>query len=209
MLHLLSYIGTMWLTNGEVPKPPGSAHDYSVPWQAFATADGYVVVATRQEIFWRMLCDALDRPDLAGDPRFADNASRVKNRNVLVPRLEQIFRTRTAADWLERLRAAGVPAAPVNNVDGAFSEPPVKEREMIVEYDHPEVGKVRLPGNPIKMSDMPGTISRPAPMLGEHTDAVLKTLLHLSASEIADLRESGAVGRFHPKKNLNSMKENV
>jgi crotonobetainyl-CoA:carnitine CoA-transferase CaiB-like acyl-CoA transferase len=209
MLHLLSYIGTMWLTNGEVPKPPGSAHDYSVPWQAFATADGYVVVATRQEIFWRKLCDALDRPDLAGDPRFADNASRVKNRNVLVPRLEQIFRTRTAADWLERLRAAGVPAAPVNNVDGAFSEPPVKEREMIVEYDHPEVGKVRLPGNPIKMSDMPGTISRPAPMLGEHTDAVLKTLLHLSASEIADLRESGAVGRFHPKKNLNSMKENV
>jgi crotonobetainyl-CoA:carnitine CoA-transferase CaiB-like acyl-CoA transferase len=209
MLHLLSYIGTMWLTNGEVPKPPGSAHDYSVPWQAFATADGYVVVATRQEIFWRKLCDALDRPDLAGDPRFADNASRVKNRNVLVPRLEQIFRTRTAADWLERLRASGVPAAPVNNVDGAFSEPPVKEREMIVEYDHPEVGKVRLPGNPIKMSDMPGTISRPAPMLGEHTDAVLKTLLHLSASEIADLRESGAVGRFHPKKNLNSMKENV
>ncbi len=209
MLHLLSYIGTMWLTNGEVPKPPGSAHDYSVPWQAFATADGYVVVATRQEIFWRKLCDALDRPDFAGDPRFADNASRVKNRNVLVPRLEQIFRTRTAADWLERLRAAGVPAAPVNNVDGAFSEPPVKEREMIVEYDHPEVGKVRLPGNPIKMSDMPGTISRPAPMLGEHTDAVLKTLLHLSANEIADLRESGAVGRFHPKKNSNSMKENV
>jgi CoA:oxalate CoA-transferase len=209
MLHLLSYIGTMWLTNGEVPKPPGSAHDYSVPWQAFATADGYVVVATRQEIFWRKLCDALDRPDFAGDPRFADNASRVKNRSVLVPSLEQIFRTRTAADWLARLRAAGVPAAPVNNVDGAFSEPPVKEREMIVEYDHPEVGKVRLPGNPIKMSNMPGTISRPAPMLGEHTDAVLKTLLHLSTNEIADLRESGAVGPLHPTKNSNSMKENV
>ncbi|HEY5131255.1 MAG TPA: CoA transferase, partial [Bradyrhizobium sp.] len=70
MFHLITYIGTMWLTNGEVPKPPGSAHDYSVPWQAFATADGYIVVATRQEIFWRKLCAVLDHPDLAGDPRF-------------------------------------------------------------------------------------------------------------------------------------------
>jgi crotonobetainyl-CoA:carnitine CoA-transferase CaiB-like acyl-CoA transferase len=193
MLHLLSYIGTMWLTNGEVPKPPGSAHDYSVPWQAFATADGYIVVATRQESFWRKLCAVLEHPDLAGDARFADNASRVKHRDVLVPRLEQIFRTRTVADWLARLRAADVPAAPVNNVDAAFAEPPVKEREMIVEYDHPQVGKVRLPGNPIKMSDMSGTISRPAPMLGEHTDAVLQTLLRLSAEEIVALRENGAI----------------
>jgi crotonobetainyl-CoA:carnitine CoA-transferase CaiB-like acyl-CoA transferase len=209
MLHLLSYIGTMWLTNGEVPKPPGSAHDYSVPWQAFEAADGYIVVATRQENFWRKLCTALEHPDLAGDLRFADNASRVKHRDVLVPRLEKIFRTRTIADWLERLRAAGVPAAPVNNVDGAFSEPPVKEREMIVEYDHPEVGKVRLPGNPIKMSKMSGTISRPAPRLGEHTDTVLKTLLRLSANEIADLRESGAVGQIQPNKNSNSIKETV
>jgi crotonobetainyl-CoA:carnitine CoA-transferase CaiB-like acyl-CoA transferase len=193
MLHLLSYIGTMWLTNGEVPKPPGSAHDYSVPWQAFATADGYVVVATRQENFWRKLCTVLDHPDLAGDPRFADNASRVKNRAIVVPILEQIFRTRNSADWLERLRAADVPAAPVNNVDGAFAEPPVKEREMIVEYDHPQVGKVRLPGNPIKMSEVSGTISKPAPMLGEHTNAVLKTLLRLSVKEIAALRENGAI----------------
>ena len=193
MLHLMTYIGTMWLTNGEVPKPPGSAHDYSVPWQAFATSDGYVVVATRQEIFWQKLCSVLEHPGLAGDPRFADNASRVKNREVLVPLLEQIFRTRTAADWLARLRAADVPAAPVNNVDDAFAEPPVNEREMIVEYDHPQVGKVRLPGNPIKMSGVSGTISRPAPMLGEHTDAVLQTLLRLSTKEIAALREDGAI----------------
>jgi crotonobetainyl-CoA:carnitine CoA-transferase CaiB-like acyl-CoA transferase len=202
MLHLMTYMGTMWLTNGEVPKPPGSAHDYSVPWQAFATTDGYIVVATRQEIFWRKLCSVLDHPDLAGDARFADNPSRVKNRQVLVPLLEQIFRTRTTADWLERLRGADVPAAPVNNIDAAFAEPPVKEREMIVEYDHPQVGKVRLPGNPIKMSDMVGTISRPAPMLGEHTDAVLQTLLHLSPDKITALRESGAIGEKKSTKTL-------
>ena len=209
MLHLLTYIGTMWLTNGEVPKPPGSAHDYSVPWQAFATSDGYVVVATRQENFWKKLCAVLEHADLADDPLFADNATRVKNRKVVIPRLEAIFRSRTAADWLKRLRDAGVPAAPVNNVDAAFAEPPVAEREMIVEYDHPQVGKVRLPGNPIKMDGMGETISIPAPMLGEHTDAILKSLLHLSAQEIATLRESGAVGQIATKKDTNSVKESV
>jgi len=209
MLHLLTYIGTMWLTNGEVPKPPGSAHDYSVPWQAFATSDGYVVVATRQENFWKKLCAVLEHADLADDPLFADNATRVKNRKVVIPRLEEIFRTRTAADWLKRLRNAGVPAAPVNNVDAAFAEPPVVEREMIVEYDHPQVGKVRLPGNPIKMDGMGETISNPAPMLGEHTDAILKSLLHLSAQEIAALRASGAVGQIATKKDTNSVKESV
>ena len=209
MLHLLTYIGTMWLTNGEVPKPPGSAHDYSVPWQAFATSDGYVVVATRQENFWKKLCAVLEHADLADDPLFADNATRVKNRKVVIPQLEEIFRTRTAADWLKRLRDAGVPAAPVNNVDAAFAEPPVAEREMIVEYDHPQVGKVRLPGNPIKMDGMGETISIPAPMLGEHTDAILKSLLHLSAQEIAALRASGAVGQIATKKDTNSVKESV
>lgn len=193
MLNLLGYMGTMWLTNGEVPVPPGSAHEYSVPWQAFQTRDSYIVVATRQEIFWRKLCDVLGDPELTSDPRFATNAARVENRAVLVPRLEAIFRTRDLADWLERLRAADVPCAPVNNIDGAFAEPPVAEREMIVEYDHPEVGRVRLPGNPIKMSGMEGTISKPAPRLGEHTDHVLGELLKLAPDEIAALRAKGAV----------------
>jgi crotonobetainyl-CoA:carnitine CoA-transferase CaiB-like acyl-CoA transferase len=193
MLNLLGYMGTMWLTNGEVPQPPGSAHDYTVPWQAFAVSDGYVVIATRQEVFWRKLCGVLEAPTLAEDPRFATNALRVEHRAILVPELERIFRTRSVADWLVRLRAAEVPAAPVNNLDRAFAEPPVAEREMIVEYDHPDVGKVRMPGNPIKMSGMEGTISNPAPRLGEHTDSVLGKLLGLSADQIAALRVQGAV----------------
>jgi crotonobetainyl-CoA:carnitine CoA-transferase CaiB-like acyl-CoA transferase len=192
MLNLLGYMGTMWLTNGEVPVPPGSAHEYSVPWQAFQTRDSYIVVATRQEGFWRKLALVLDDPDLAVDPRFATNAARVENRKVLVPRLEEHFRTRDTADWLARLRAADVPAAPVNNIDGAFAEPPVAERDMIVEYDHPDVGRVRLPGNPIKMDGM-GIISNPAPRLGEHTDRVLGELLGLAPDAIEALRAKGAV----------------
>src|SRR5688572_22450459 len=184
MLNLLSYMATMWLTNGELPTPPGSSHEYTVPWQAFGAKDGYVVIATRQEVFWRKLCDAMDAKPLAGDPRFATNALRCEHRATLVPMLEAIFRTRTVDEWLATLRKFEVPAAPVNNLDRAFAEPPVAERQMIVEYDHPEVGRVRLPGNPIKMSGVTGTISKPAPRLGEHTDAVLGELLGLSRDEI-------------------------
>jgi len=193
MLNLLSYMGTHYLNTGEVPTPQGSAHEFTVPWQAFQAEDGYIVIATRQENFWRKLCGVLGEPGLAEDPRFATNPRRLENRAELIPIIGSIVRTRTVAEWLERLRAAEVPAAPVNDLAGAFAEPPVAEREMIVEYDHPDVGKVRLPGNPIKMSSMPGTPSRPAPRLGEHTDAVLRELLQLPPERIAQLREQGAI----------------
>jgi crotonobetainyl-CoA:carnitine CoA-transferase CaiB-like acyl-CoA transferase len=193
MLNLLSYMGTMWLTNGELPTRPGSSHDYTVPWQAFETKDGHVVVATRQEVFWRRLCEAIGHAELADEPKYSTNALRVQHRAELVPKLEAIFRERTVDEWIAVLRKADVPAAPVNNLDRAFSEPPVGEREMIVEYDHPDVGRVRLPGNPIKMSGVRGTISKPAPRLGEHTDRVLSELLSLGPDRIAALRAAGAI----------------
>jgi crotonobetainyl-CoA:carnitine CoA-transferase CaiB-like acyl-CoA transferase len=194
MLSLLTYMGTHYLNTGEVPTPQGSAHEFTVPWQAFEAKDGYVVIATRQENFWRKLCAVLGEPQLADDPRFATNSRRLANRAVLIPIIENIVRQRTVTEWLEKLRAAGVPAAPVNNLDGAFAEPPVAERGMIIEYDHPEIGKVRLPGNPIRISDVSGTLRRPAPRLGEHTDAILHELLNLPAEEIANLRRQGAIG---------------
>ncbi len=193
LLNLLTYMGTMWLTNGELPTPQGSAHEYTVPWQAFRVKDGYVVVATRQDAFWKKLCQALGEADLGDDPRFATNASRVEHRAILVPRLEAILAKKTIDEWMALFKKFDVPAAPVNNLDRAFAEPPVAERGMIVEYDHPTVGKVRLPGNPIRMSGMEGTISKPAPQLGEHTDQVLGTLLKLPQAEIARLRAEGAI----------------
>jgi crotonobetainyl-CoA:carnitine CoA-transferase CaiB-like acyl-CoA transferase len=193
LLNLLTYMGTMWLTVGELPTPQGSAHEYTVPWQAFAVKDGYVVVATRQDAFWKKLCQALGEPDLAADPRFATNADRVANRAVLVPRLKEILASRTVDEWMALFKAADVPAAPVNTLDRAFAEPPVAERGMVVEYDHPDAGTVRLPGNPIKMSGMEGTISKPAPRLGEHTDVVLGEVLGLAESQIVALRKGGAI----------------
>jgi crotonobetainyl-CoA:carnitine CoA-transferase CaiB-like acyl-CoA transferase len=193
MLNLLSYMGTHFLTTGELPRPQGSAHEFTVPWQAFAAQDGYLVIATRQENFWKKLCIVLEHPQLADDARFATNPLRLEHRTVLVPLLEDIMRKRTVRQWLEKLYAAEVPAAPVNNLDGAFGEPPVAERGMIVEYDHPQVGRVRMPGNPIKFDGAGKTISNPAPLLGEHTDEILRELLHLPSARIAELRQRGVV----------------
>ncbi len=193
MLNLLSYIGTMWLSQGELPQPQGSAHEYTVPWQAFPTKDDYIVIACRQDNFWRNLSAAIGRPEWGEDQRFATNAARIANRDIIVPLLTEILATRTAKEWVGILREAQVPVAPVNNLDGAFAEPPVGERQMVVDYDHPQVGQVRLPGNPIKFEGVEGPISRPAPMLGEHTGAVLSELLGLAPERIASLREAGVV----------------
>jgi crotonobetainyl-CoA:carnitine CoA-transferase CaiB-like acyl-CoA transferase len=193
MLNLLGYIATLWLTKGELPKPCGSAHEYTVPWQAFQAQDGYVVVATREERFWRKLCDVMGHPEWGDDPRFATNTLRVANRDTLVPMIEAVFRERTVNEWLKVLRAAQVPASPVNHFDRAFAEPPVAEREMIVEYDHPVAGHVRLPGNPIKMSGVKKTPSTPAPLLGEHTESVLRDVLSLTPEAINKLRADGAI----------------
>ena len=193
MLNLLSYMATHYLTAGDVPTPQGTAHEFTVPWQAFAAQDGYLVIATRQEVFWKKLCVVLERPELADDPHFATNPKRLEHRGTLVPMLENILRQRTVKAWLEKLHAAEVPAAPVNDLMAAFNEPPVAEREMIVEYDHPQVGRVRMPGNPIKFDGMGKTISNPAPLLGEHTDALLRDLLHLDSARIAALRQQGVI----------------
>ena len=193
MLNLLSYMATHYLTAGEVPKPQGSAHEFSVPWQAFAVQDGFIVIATRQENFWVRLCDVVEHPEWAHDERFASNAQRLVNRHILIPLLETVLVNNTRQHWLDKLYAVQVPAAPVNNLDGAFGEPPVAEREMIVEYMHPQVGRVRMPGNPIKFEGIDKTLSSPAPMLGEHTETLLTDLLQLTPERIAQLRQLGAI----------------
>jgi crotonobetainyl-CoA:carnitine CoA-transferase CaiB-like acyl-CoA transferase len=193
MLSLLTYMGTMWLTGGVLPKPPGSSHEYSVPWQAFTTKNSYVVVATREEINWQRFCDALSAGHLLEDPNFKTNALRVKNRNQLVPILEAIIVQETTEHWMKRFHQNQVPASPVNHFDQAFSEPPVLENKMVVEYTHPQAGLVRMPAYPVKIGNIDEKKCSPAPLLGEHTDEVLTTLLSYSGERIQELKSVGAI----------------
>jgi formyl-CoA transferase/CoA:oxalate CoA-transferase len=192
-VSLLTYMAQYYWADGQVPDRVGSGHASVVPYQAFATADGHVVVAVLAEKFWGGLCRALDCPDLAADPRFDANDRRVAARDELVPLLQAILLGRTTAEWLARLRAAGVPAAPIQSVDQVVADPQVRLRDMVVELAHPRLGPLETLGTPIKPSGALPFRPAPPPALGEHTDAVLRELLGYPAERIAALRRDRVV----------------
>ncbi|MCL5957775.1 MAG: CoA transferase [Chloroflexi bacterium] len=188
MISLLSYIGQYYLLTGIVPQPIGSAHQNTVPYQAFKSSDGYFTLATYVPKFWEGVCRATDRMDLFDDPRFANNARRKENREVLIPILQAIFETRSTEYWIEALKENDVPCAPVNTVDKALVEPDVLARNMVVEIEHPVVGRHQAIGNPVKLSGVAKEEFDPVPLLGQHTDEVLRERLGYSEDRIAQLR---------------------
>ena len=165
----------LW-TTGEVPQAFGSAHRLSAPYQALRTRDGYLTVAAITEAQWKRLCEAIDRPALAADPRFKTNAERMVNSPALVEELEAALATGTTDEWVATLLAADVPAAPVHNYRQVFEDPHTRARAMMLEVDHPVAGLVRTLGFPFKLSATPARIRRPPPRLGEHTEEVLGEL---------------------------------
>jgi crotonobetainyl-CoA:carnitine CoA-transferase CaiB-like acyl-CoA transferase len=186
MVHLLAYDALRHLTTGATVERQGSAHAHMVPWQAFAVKDGYVVVAARDQKFWLNLCDAMERPDLREDPRTQDNASRLANRAWLVPILEEAFLEKTKAEWVELLDLNDIPSAPVNDFEALFTDPHMEARGMIQTYQHATEGPVRYQPSPMKLSDWTFP-NEPAPMLGEHTEAVLTKRLGMSHTDVERL----------------------
>jgi len=192
-LHELCYVGTWAASRGYVPpRRPKSAHPSIVPFQNFATAEGWIVVACPKQKFWEALCAAIGRPDLATDERFADFAARDRNRDELLPLLDAAFAERTAAEWLELLAAAGVPSAPVNDVAAALEDPQVEARGGVAEYDHAVLGTVRQVASPLRLGDEP-RVER-APFRGEHTASVLAEVCGYTQERIDDLAAAGVFG---------------
>lgn len=192
LVSMLSYDGLDYLNTGRKLTRLGTAHAHIVPWQAFRTSDGYVVVAARDEKFWRNLCDAVGRPDLKDDPRTRDNAARVANRDFVVSTLEETFATRSRSEWLKVLDSYDIPNAPVNDIAEVFSNDQVLARGMVQSYEHPTVGEVKYPPSPVKFSDWDAS-RKPAPMLGEHTVEVLTELLGLEESTVRAMARDGVV----------------
>ena len=181
----------LWAT-GAVPQPLGSAHRLSAPYQALRTRDGYLTVGGNNQRFWTRLCQVIDRSDLAEDERFATNQDRLANLDDLVTELESALKERDTDEWTQALLAEGVPAAPIYDYGQVSEDPHTHARQMIVEMEHPVEGTIRGVGIPVKLSDTPGRIARPAPLLGEHTLETLEELGY-SESDIASLRERGIV----------------
>ncbi|HQE92215.1 MAG TPA: CoA transferase [Anaerolineae bacterium] len=178
---------------GEIPRPIGNRHPSVVPIEPFETLDGQLMIAAGNDAVWGRLCEALERPDLAVDPRFKTNPLRHAHYTELRPILAEIFQKRTNADWQARLDAAGIPASPINNVAQVMAHPQVLAREMLVRLEHPVAGELTMAGIPIKLSETPGAMRTPAPTLGQHTESVLREWLGYTAEQIAELRAEGAL----------------
>jgi|TARA_B100002003_G_scaffold248387_1_gene282059 formyl-CoA transferase len=184
---------TQYFSGRGVPEPLGSAHRMNAPYQAMRCADGYVTVGAANDKIFRKLCDALGHSEWAGDPDYRDDAHRIRNRVALVGRIEAVMASRSRAHWLTVFDTHDIPCGPINDYAEVMADAHVRARELVVETDHPTLGRIQTLGTPLKLSETPLTPGRPAPLLGQHTDEVLSQA-GFSADEIAELRRLGAVG---------------
>ena len=163
----------LWGT-GRIPQPLGSAHRLTAPYQALRTADGHITVGANNQRLWQRLCEAVGRPELVSDPRFVSNDDRMAHRAELAAELESALAARSTDDWVAVLGEAGVPCGPIHDYRQVFDDPHTQAREMEVRLTHPVEGEISALGIPVKLSETPGSVRRPAPLLGQHTAEVLR-----------------------------------
>ena len=182
-----------YFATGEAPKPLGARHPAITPFEAFASADGHVIIALGNDTLWAKFCEHVNRQDLISDERFRTNADRTENHGELFPILSKVMSQRTTDDWMDALGKIGVPCGPINTMDKVVSHPQVQAREMITRVAHQITGEVEVPGVPIKFSDTPGNVDAPAPSLGEQTTEVLMDVLKMHPAEVERLRQDGVI----------------
>ena len=196
---MLANLGANYLVSGKAPGRAGNAHQNIVPYQVFEVApaaDGskeHLILAVGNDSQYARFCEIAGRPELAVDPRFAKNQDRVRNRAVLVPMLEPIMQSRGKSEWLAALEAAKVPCGAINNLAEVFADPQVNERGMVTQWEHPLQPALHLVASPIKLSATPVRQHLPPPMLGQHTDEVLRELLDCSDDRLTQLKTSGVI----------------
>jgi crotonobetainyl-CoA:carnitine CoA-transferase CaiB-like acyl-CoA transferase len=190
---MLANMASNYHTSGKPPARWGNAHANIVPYQTFACFDGHIIVATGNDGQYQKFVEAGGCADLALDARFATNPLRVQNRAVLVPLLEQMVKRRTKGEWIADLEAVGVPCGPINDIGEVFANPQVIARGIAIDMPHPSAGKVTLVRSPMKLSSTPVSSTKAPPLLGQHTDEVLREVLGRSDDDIAALRAKGVL----------------
>jgi crotonobetainyl-CoA:carnitine CoA-transferase CaiB-like acyl-CoA transferase len=179
---------TNYLIGGETPRRLGNAHPNVVPYQTLRTLDGDLILAVGNDSQFAKFCGAAGLPELTSDPRFIDNAARIANRDACSAAIEPAMRKKTTAEWIAIFEPLGVPCGPINRLDEVYANPQVQHRGLKINVPHPLAGEIPLVANPIKYSRTPLTYDMPPPMLGEHTDEILTTVLGKSAAEVEALR---------------------
>jgi formyl-CoA transferase len=180
-----------WVT-GEAPKALGSAHRLAAPYQALLASDGWFTVGANTDRLYEGFCRAIDRPELARDPRFETRKGRLANRAALIDEIEATTSKEARAHWLARIDAAGVPCGPINTYPEALADPHALARQMVVDLVHPGAGPIKALGIPVKLSETPGAVDRPSPLVGEHTADLLRELGYDADAQRA-LRAAGVV----------------
>jgi crotonobetainyl-CoA:carnitine CoA-transferase CaiB-like acyl-CoA transferase len=191
-LALTVWEATEYWVTGRAPRPLGSAHRLATPYQALRASDGWFTVGANSQRLFEAFCRAIERPDLAADARFASIRERMRHRATLVAEIEKTTAGAPRAHWLARLDATGVPAGPINNYAEALGDPQTLARAMVVDLEHPGAGPIKALGVPIKLSDTPGAVERPAPLLGQDNGDVL-TELGYSEAEQRGLKDQGVL----------------
>jgi len=191
---MMNTLNMNYLTTGVAPARAGNAHQSIVPYQVFACADGHVIVAVGNDAQFARFCEAAGTPAWSQDPRFATNAARVRHRDVLVPLVAAVVRTRSQQDWLDALQARGVPCGPINRLDQVFADPQIVARAMRRDLPHPLAGSVPQVVAPLKLSATPLAFDRPPPLLGEHTAEVLQARLGFDGAQLDALAAAGVIG---------------
>ena len=191
----LSIQGLNYLATGKAPARLGNAHPNIVPYQTFATADGDIILAVGNDAQFQRFCGFAGFPELAQDERFRTNDRRVRNRDELTERLAPVFAGQPSSHWIEGLEQHNVSCGPINTIDQVFADPQVQARGMKLEMCHPAAGEPTIPliASPIRMSATPPSYAHPPPMLGQHTDEVLRELLGLGQDQLMALREGGVI----------------
>jgi formyl-CoA transferase/CoA:oxalate CoA-transferase len=193
MAALLTYQAGIYFATGQRPGRRGNAHPSIAPYEAFTAADGYVTLGVANNSLWQRCCAALERPELASDPRYDTEARRVENRGTLIPLLNEIIAARTAEEWLKRFEAAGVPAGRIKTVPAVCESEHLKARGMIASLPHPSAGQVTVMGIPVRLHATPGALTLPPPRLGEHTDEILRRVARVPARQLRHLRATGVI----------------
>jgi formyl-CoA transferase len=192
-LSWLANVGQNYLLSGSVPGRQGTAHPNIVPYQAFQASDESLIIAVGNDSQFRRFCEVIERPALAAESQFATNAARVENRSQLVSIIARLIAQRTAREWLERLDAAEIPCGAVNTIDRALADRQTVSRGLVAEVAHPTIGALKLIGSPLKLKHAGQAPMRPPPLLGQHTEEVLRERLGLSSEAIQKLRNDAII----------------